>query len=85
MPACTAVPIARAFCVSRSAAFTPVTAAATADSTYSGSRAPDWVSTSSIAVSKYRRSSFAYQGPRAGLAMTSRIVVTDGHDCPAIE
>ena len=71
-------------CFSRSAALTPVTASATAASTYSGSRAPGFDSTSSIAASKYRRSSFAYQGPSAGLAMTSKTVVTEGRSLPSI-
>ena len=84
MPAWTAVPMAAAFCFSRSAALTPVTASATAASTYSGSRAPGRDRTSSMAVSKYRRSSLAYQGPRAGLAMMSRTVVTEGSRCPSI-
>ena len=79
-----AVPTTAAFCLSRSAAFTPVTASATAASTYSGSRAPGFDRTSSIAASKYRRSSLAYQGPSAGLAMTSRTVVTEGRRCPSI-
>jgi hypothetical protein len=38
----------------------------------------------SIAASKYRRSSFAYQGPRAGFAMTSRTSVTEGRSLPSI-
>ena len=48
-------------CFSRTAALTPPTASTTAASTYSGSRAPGFDSTSSIAVSKYRRSSLAYR------------------------
>lgn len=48
---------------------------ATAASTYSRSRGPGRESTSIMAV-EVSRSSLAYQGPRAGLAMISRTVVT---------
>ena len=79
IPAWIAVPMVVARCFSRSAALTPPTAFTTAESTYSGSRAPGFDSTSSMAVSKYRRSCLAYQGPSAGLAITSKMVVTDGN------
>jgi hypothetical protein len=55
--ACAAVPIAAAFCFSRSAALAPTTARASSVRTNSGSRAPGRVRTSRSAVSKWRRSS----------------------------
>src|SRR5262249_8333378 len=84
MPAWIAAPMVAARCFSRSAALTPPTASTTAESTYSGSRAPGFDSTSSMAVSKYRRSCLAYHGASAGLAMTSKMVVTEGKWYPLI-
>src|SRR5216684_6034588 len=64
IPACIAVPMLAACCLARSTALTPLTASATALRTNSGSRAPGLLSTSSIAASKYRRSSLRTRAQR---------------------